>query len=47
MVHTAFCSEDDHLAVYESMKQELADFIERYMTKVEEYDFYAYFTRKY
>lgn len=47
MVHTAFCGEDDHIAVYESMKQELADFIDRNTTEDEEYDFYVYFTSKY
>ena len=47
MVHTAFCDEDDHIAVYEAMKQELADFIDRNTTEDEEYDFYDYFTNKY
>ena len=47
MVHTAFCGENDHIAVYEAMKQELADFIDRNTTEDEEYDFYDYFTSKY
>ena len=47
MVHTAFCDEGNHIAVYEAMKQELADFIDRNTTEDEEYDFYDYFTSKY
>lgn len=47
MVHTAFCGEDDHIAVYEAMKQELADFIDRKTTEAEEYVFYDHFTSKY
>ena len=47
MVHTAFCGEDDHIAIYKAMKQELADFIDRNTTEDEEYDFYDYFTNKY
>ena len=47
MVHTAFCDEGNHIAVYEAMKQELADFIDRNTTEDEEYDFYDYFTSTY
>ena len=47
MFHTAFCGEDNYLAVYESMKKELADFIDRETTLDEELDFYSYFTSKY
>lgn len=47
MVHTAFGGEEDHIAIYESMKQELADFIDRDTTEDEENDFYIYFTGKY
>ena len=47
LVHTVFCGKDDHIAVYEAMKQELADFIDRNTTEAEEYDFYDYFTCKY
>ena len=47
MVHTAFCSEEDHLSIYEQMKQELATFMERDTTEAEEDEFYHYFTNRY
>lgn len=47
MVHTAFCGEEDHLAIYGQMKQELAAFIDRDTTEAEEMEFYQYFTNRY
>lgn len=47
MVHTAFCGEEDHLSIYEHMKQELAEFLERSTTEAEEEKFYQYFTSRY
>ena len=47
MVHTAFCSEEDHFSIYEQMKQELATFMERDTTEAEEDEFYHYFTNRY
>ncbi|MDE6539183.1 MAG: hypothetical protein K2K66_03240 [Ruminococcus sp.] len=35
------------MEIYNSMKQELQDFIDRDTTADEEYEFYNYFTNKY
>lgn len=47
MVHTAFCDEKESGETFETMKKELADFIDRETTEDEENDFYHYFTSKY
>ena len=46
MVHTAFCSPNESLQQYESMKTELEQFIDTDMPEDEEVVFYERFTRK-
>ncbi|MDE5557081.1 MAG: hypothetical protein K2J32_05215 [Ruminococcus sp.] len=45
-VHTVYCGKN-YMEIYNSMKQELQDFIDRDTTADEEYEFYYYFTNKY
>ena len=47
MVHTAFCFHKEAPVIFEEMKKELADFIDKKTTVDEEYRFYDYFTSKY
>lgn len=47
MVHTAFCDEKESEVMYEAMKMELQDFIDRDTTEEEELSFYEEFTSKY
>ena len=47
MVHTAFCGMEDCMETYESMKRELAEFVDKDLTEAETYEFYEYFTKKY
>lgn len=47
MAHTAFCNSDDYKRIYDEMKNDLQEFIDRDSTSVQEMDFYDYFTRKY
>ncbi|MDE6102693.1 MAG: hypothetical protein K2F73_06940 [Ruminococcus sp.] len=46
MVHTVYCGSNCQ-EIYNSMKQELQDFIDLNTTADEEYEFYNYFTNKY
>lgn len=46
MVHTVYCGKNC-LETYDSMKQELQNFIDRDTAEDEEYEFYDYFIRKY
>lgn len=46
MVHTAYCGEN-YKEIYNAMKKELKEFIDRDTTADEEYQFYLYFTNKY
>lgn len=46
MVHTAYCGEN-YKEIYNSMKKELQEFIDRDTTADEEYQFYLYFANKY
>ena len=47
MVHTAFFDESEAREKYESMKNELQDFIDKDLDDDARYEFYDYFTRKY
>ncbi len=47
MVHTAFCDDDNYENVYDSMKEDLKDFIDRETTEDEELEFYDTFVNKY
>ena len=47
MVHTTFCDEKDSNIMFETMKKELAEFVEKETTEDEEIAFYCYFTSKY
>ena len=47
MVHTAFCAAENANKVYDQMKSELQEFIDKETTDEEETAFYKYFTRKY
>lgn len=46
MVHTVYCG-DNCQEIYDSMKTELQEFIDKNTTPNEEYEFYDYFTNKY
>jgi len=46
MVHTAFCG-DDFQNVYDEMKRELQEFIDKDTSENEKQEFYEYFTRKF
>ena len=46
-VHTAFCDEEKSEIKYETMKQELQDFMDENKTEDEEDEFYNYFINKY
>lgn len=46
MVHTVFCGEN-YKEIYDSMKKELQDFIDRDTTVDEEHQFYNDFTTKF
>ncbi len=46
MVHTAFC-DDNFQNVYNEMKRELQEFIDKDTSESEELDFYEHFTSKF
>lgn len=47
MVHTAFTDFDHYRELYDAMKKELQDFIDRDTTPDEEFEFYDNFTRRF
>ena len=47
MVHTVFCSIDDCMDIYERMKVELQNFIDKDTTESEEIEFYTRFTSQF
>lgn len=47
MVHTAFSDLDHYQELYDAMKKELQDFIDRDTTSDEELEFYDDFTRRF
>ena len=46
MVHTVFCG-DNYQEIYDEMKKELKEFIDKDTTEDEEYQFYKDFTSKF
>lgn len=47
MVHTAFSDADNYQALYDEMKKELQEFIDKETTEKEELDFYDHFCSKF
>lgn len=47
MMHTAFCDFENYDVVYESMKKDLQEFIDKDLSEDEASDFFEEFTTKY
>lgn len=47
MVHTAFSAPENYRALYDEMKKELQEFIDKETTETEELDFYDRFCSKF
>lgn len=47
MVHTVFTDFENHQKIYQAMKMDLQNFIDKETTEKEELDFYKEFTTKY
>lgn len=47
MFHTVFTDYENHQNIYQAMKKDLQNFIDKETTEAEEFDFYDEFTTKY
>lgn len=47
MFHTVFTDYENHQKIYQAMKMDLQNFIDKETTEAEEFDFYDEFTTKY